>query len=135
MLMHVVCVCVCVRTQVCILPCTRVFLLTIRVQLIFVGCQSTVVPIVRDTVIVIVEVTGVPLAVLIVVCLVGVGDVRTVVQVILVTVFIDILVVVTLVSYKVIVCVSLLERRGEGYRYQLDFSKRFPEFPVGRFLE
>lgn len=53
--------------------------MTIRVQLVPVGHQSAVVPVVRDTVVVIVMVTDVSLPVLVMVCLVAIGDVGTVV--------------------------------------------------------
>ena len=52
-------------------------------------------------------VAGVALAVLVVISLVGVGDVRTVVQVVLVTVLVDVLVAVALVPHKVGVGVNL----------------------------
>ena len=60
--------------------------LTIRIQLIGVSGQSAVVLIVWDTVIVVIMVTGISLAVLVVVRLVGIGDVGAVVQVVLVAV-------------------------------------------------
>lgn len=46
-------------------------------------------------------VAGVTLAILVVVCLVGVGYVGAVVQVVLVTILINVLVVVALVSYTI----------------------------------
>lgn len=46
-------------------------------------------------------VAGIALAILVVVCLVGVGYVGAVVQVVLVTVLVNVLVVVALVSYAI----------------------------------
>lgn len=75
--------------------------LTIRVLLVGIGHEPAVVPVVRNAVIVIVMVAGVSLAVFVVVGLVGVGYVGTVVQVVLVAIFINILIVVTGVSNEV----------------------------------
>jgi len=76
---------------------------TISIQLVWVEGQSAVVLVVGDAIIVVIMVAGVSLAVLVVVSLVGIRDVRAVVQVVLVSVFIDVLVAVTLVSDTVIV--------------------------------
>lgn len=84
--------------------------LTVRVLLVPVGHQSAVVPVIRDTVVVVVMVAGVPFAVLVVVGLVAVGDVRTVVQRVLVAVLVDIIVVVTHVPHQVAVGVQLQTR-------------------------
>lgn len=46
-------------------------------------------------------VAGVTLAILVVVCLVGVGYIGAVVQIVLVTVLVNVLVVVALVSYEI----------------------------------
>lgn len=46
-------------------------------------------------------VAGITLAIFVVVCLVGIGYVGAVVQVVLVTILINVLVVVTLVSYAI----------------------------------
>lgn len=81
--------------------------LTIRVQLIRVKGQSAVVFVIRNAIIVIVVVAGVTLAILVVVCLVGVGDVGAVVQVVLVTILVNVLVIVALVSYAIWVRVNL----------------------------
>lgn len=81
--------------------------LTVRVQLVPVGHQPAVVPVIRDAVVVIVVVAGVSLPVLVVVCLVAVGDVGTVVKRVLVAVLIDVLVVVTHVPDQVTVRVEL----------------------------
>lgn len=81
--------------------------LTIGVLLVGIGHEPAVVPVVRNAVIVIVMVAGVSLAVFVVVGLVGVGYVGTVVQVVLVAIFINILIVVTGVSNEVRVRVKL----------------------------
>ena len=86
--------------------------LTIRIQLIGVSGQSAVVLIVWDTVIVVIMVTGISLAVLVVVRLVGIGDVGAVVQVVLVSVLIDVLVTVTLVAHAVVVGIHLGVEEG-----------------------
>lgn len=75
--------------------------------MIWVEGESAVVFVVRHTIIVIVVITGISFAVLVVVNLVGVGDVRTVVKVVLMAILIDVLVVVTLVSNVVRVRVDL----------------------------
>lgn len=72
--------------------------LTIRVQLIRVKGQPAVVFFIWDAIIVVVMVAGITFTILVVVGLVGVGDVRAVVHVVLVTVFVNVLVVVTFVS-------------------------------------
>lgn len=56
-------------------------------------------------------VASVTLAILVVVCLVGIGDVGAVVQVVLVTVLVNVLVAVALVSNKIGVRVNLQENR------------------------
>lgn len=84
--------------------------LTVRVQLVCVGRQSAVVPVVRYSVVVVVVVTRVPFAIPVVVGLVGVGHVRAVVLVVLMAVFINVLVVIALVSNQVIVYVCLMSR-------------------------
>lgn len=78
-------------------------LLTIRVQLVRVEGQSAVVLVIRDAVVVVIVVTSVSLAVLVMVGLVGVGDVRAVVQVVLVSILIDVLVAVALVSHAIVI--------------------------------
>lgn len=93
----------------------KCYILTIRVQLIGVGCQSAVVLLVRYTIIIIVVVTCVSFAILVMVSLIGVGHIGTVVQVVLMAVFINVLVIVTLISNQVIVYVSLLDK----YRQRL----------------
>ena len=77
--------------------------LTIRVQLIRVEGQSAVVFVIRDAIVVIIMVTGVSLAIFVMVSLVGIGDVWAVIQVVLVSVLINVLVTVTLVSHSVII--------------------------------
>lgn len=98
--------------------------LTIGIQLIGVRGQPAVVLVVGDTIVVVVVVTGVSLAVLVVVGLVGVGDVRAVVQVVLVSVLVDVLVAVTLVAHAVIVGIHLVAREGIicGDRVRLDIG-------------
>lgn len=66
-----------------------------------IGHEPAVVLVIRNAVIVIIMVTGVSLAVFVVVSLVGVGHIGTVVQVVLVAIFINILIVVTGVSNEV----------------------------------
>lgn len=85
--------------------------LTIRVNLIRVISQPTIVFVIRNAVVVIIMVAGIPLAIFVVVCLVGIGYVGAIVQVVLVTVLINVLVVVTLVSYAIWVWVNLEENR------------------------
>lgn len=75
--------------------------LTIRVQLIRVKGQPAVVFFIWDAIIVVVMVAGITFTILVVVGLVGVGDVRAVVHVVLVTVFVNVLVVVTFVSHAI----------------------------------
>lgn len=86
--------------------------LTIRVLLVRIGHESAVVPVIRNAVIVIIVVTGISLAVFVVVSLVGVGHIGTVVQVVLVAIFINILIVVTGIPNAVRVRVKLKERNG-----------------------
>ena len=81
--------------------------LTIGVDLVRVEGQSAVIFLVWDPVIVIIVVAGVSLSVFVVVGLVSVGDVGAVVQVVLVAIFIDVLVAVTLVSHTVVIRVNL----------------------------
>lgn len=82
--------------------------LTVRIQLVGVGGQSAIVLVIRYTIVIIIKVACVSFAVFVVVGLVGVGHVRTVVQVVLMAIFVNILVVVTLVSHQVVVYVHLL---------------------------
>lgn len=85
--------------------------LTVRVQLVCVGRQSAVVPVVRDSIIVVVIVTGIPFAILVMVSLVWVGHIGAVILVVLMAVFIDVLVVIALVSNQVIIYVRLMSRQ------------------------
>lgn len=96
----------------------KCYILTIRVQLVRVGCKSAVVLIIRYTIIIIIIVTCIPFAILVMVSLVGIGHVGTVVQVVLVAVFINVLVIITLISNQVIVYVILMDR----YRQMLKVS-------------
>lgn len=85
--------------------------LTISVQLVCIGRQSAVVPLVRYSVVVVIMVARIPFAILVVVSLVGVGHVRAVVVVVLMAIFIDVLVVIALVSHQVVIDVHLMSRR------------------------
>lgn len=85
--------------------------LTVRVQLVCVGRQSAVVPVVRYSIVVVVVVACIPFAILVVVSLVWVGHVGAVVLVVLMAVFIDVLVVIALVSNQVIIYVRLMSRQ------------------------
>ncbi len=78
-------------------------MLTICVQLVWVKSQSAVVLVIRDPIVVVIMVTGVSFAILVMVSLIGIGDVWAVVQVVLVSILINVLVAVTLVSYTVII--------------------------------
>lgn len=78
-------------------------LLTIRVQLIRIERQPAVVFIIRDAIVVVIMVTGVTFAILVMVSLVGVGNIRAVVQVVLVSILINVLIAVALVSHAVII--------------------------------
>jgi len=102
--------------------------LTVGIQLIGVRGQPAVVLVVGDTVVVVVVVTGVPLAVLVVVRLVGVGDVRAVVQVVLVSVLVDVLVAVALVAHAVIVGIHLVAHL-RGDRVRLDIGTEVHYIP------
>lgn len=82
-------------------------MLTIRIQLIGIESQSTVVFVIGDAIIVIVMVAGVPFAVLVMVGLVGIRDVWAVVQVVLVSILVDVLVAVALVSHTVVIRIHL----------------------------
>lgn len=81
--------------------------LTIGVDLVRVEGQSAVIFLIWDPVIVIIVVAGISFSVFVVVGLVSVGDVGAVVQVVLVAVFIDVLVAVTLISHTVVIRVNL----------------------------
>lgn len=94
-------------------------ILTIWVLLVRVVSEAAVVPVIWDTVIVIIGITGVSFTILVVVSLVSIGDVRAVVLVVLVAIFIYVLIVVTLVTNKVIICISLPQK--EQYRVILLF--------------
>lgn len=76
---------------------------TIRVQLVRIEGEPTVVLVIRDAIIIIIVVTGVSLSILVMVSLVGVRDVWAIVQIVLVSILIDVLVAVTLVSYAVVI--------------------------------
>lgn len=79
--------------------------------MIRVECQPAVIFVVRDTVVVIIMVTDITFSVFVVVSLIGVRNVRAVVQVILVPILVNVLVAVALVSHAVRIRVELLERK------------------------
>lgn len=81
--------------------------LTISVKLIWVENQSTVIFIIRDAIIVIIVITSISFAIFVMVSLVGIGNIRAVVQVVLMTIFVNVLIAVALISYTVRVCIKL----------------------------
>lgn len=85
--------------------------LTISVLLLRVVSEATIVPVVWDTVIVIIRITGISFTIFIMISLVSIGDVRAVILVVLVAIFIYVLIVVTLVTDKVIICISLPKKK------------------------
>lgn len=95
--------------------------LTIWVLLLRVVSEAAVVPVIWDTIIVIIRITGISFAVLIVVSLVSVGDVRAVILVVLVAIFIYVLIIVTLVTNKVIICISLAKKKKKKRIVQSNF--------------
>lgn len=82
-------------------------ILTISVQLLWVESQSTVIFIIRDTIIIIIIITSISFAIFVMVSLVGIGNIRAVVQVVLMTIFVNILIAVTFISYTVRICIKL----------------------------
>ena len=84
--------------------------LTIRVQLIRVESQSAVVFIIGDAIIIIIIITSISFPILVVISLIGIGNVGAVVQIVLMAVFINVLVAVTFISHTIRVCVKLLKR-------------------------
>lgn len=88
--------------------------LTIRVLLLRVVSEATIVPVIWDTIIVIIRITGISFTIFIMVSLVSIGDVRAVILVVLVAIFIYVLIVVTLVTNKVIICISLPQKIWES---------------------
>lgn len=82
--------------------------LTIWVHLFLVGYQPTVIYVIRNSIIIIIKVTSISFSILVMICLVGIRNVRAIVYVVLMAILINILVVVTLISYKVIICINLL---------------------------
>lgn len=71
--------------------------------MIFVRHQSAVVLVIRDSIIIVVKITSISFPIFVMVGLVGVGDVRTIIQAVLVPVLINILIVVALVTNSVII--------------------------------
>ena len=88
-------------------------LLTIRINLVRIECQPAVVLLIWNAVIVVIVVTGISLAVFVVVGLVGIGNVRAVVQVILVTILVNVFVAVAFVPHAIWVRISLWEEGRE----------------------
>lgn len=80
---------------------------TIRVQLVRIESEPAVVLVIRNTIVIIIMITSVSFSVFVMVSLVGVRYVRTVVQIVLVSILINVLVAVTLVSYAVVIRVDL----------------------------
>lgn len=90
---------------------TYAIVLTVRVLLFRVVSKTTIVPVIWDTIIIIIRITGISFTIFIMVSLVCIGDVRAVILVVLVAIFIYVLVVVTLVTNKVIICISLPQKK------------------------
>lgn len=81
--------------------------LTIRISLIWVGNQSAVIFVIRNTIIVIIMVTGITFSILVMISLIGIGHIGTVIKIILMAIFIYVLVVVALITYAVRISVFL----------------------------
>lgn len=79
--------------------------------MIWVGNQSAVIFVIRDTIIVIIMVTGITFSILVMVSLIGIGDIGAVIKIILMAIFIYVLVVVTLITYEVRIGVFLPEEK------------------------
>lgn len=79
--------------------------------MIWVGNQSAVIFVIRDTIIVIIMVTGITFSILVMVSLIGIGHIGAVIKVILMAIFIYVLVVVTLITYAVRISVFLSEEQ------------------------
>lgn len=88
--------------------------LTIRIRLIWVGNQSAVIFVIRNTIIVIIMVTGITFSILVMISLIGIGHIRAIIKIILMTIFIYILVVITLITYKVRVSIFLKKKKIKG---------------------
>jgi len=71
--------------------------------LIFVGHQSAVVLVIGDSVIIVVKITSISFPIFVMVGLVGVGNVGTIIQAVLVAVLINVLIVVALIPNSVII--------------------------------
>lgn len=84
--------------------------LTICIYLIWIRHKSAVVPIIRNSVIVIVMVTGISFTIIVMVCLVSIGNIGTVIQVILMAILIYVLVIITLVSNQIIIHIRLKKK-------------------------
>lgn len=79
--------------------------------MIWVGNQSAVIFVIRDTIIVIIMVTGITFSILVMVSLIGIGHIGAVIKVILMAIFIYVLVVVTLITYAIRITVFLSEEK------------------------
>lgn len=90
---------------------------TIRILLVRVRREAAVVPVIWDTIVVIVRITSIPFSITVMISLIGVGNVRTVVLVILVTIFIYVLIVVTLVPNQVIIHIRLKAKIDNKIRF------------------
>ncbi len=90
--------------------------------MIFVWHQSAVVLVIRDSIIIIIKITSISFPIFVMVGLVGIGNVGTIIQAVLVAVLINVLIVVALVTNLVIIRVSLL-------KHTHDFVKLLQDIP------
>lgn len=86
--------------------------------MIWVGNQSAVIFVIRDTIIVIIMVTGITFSILVMVSLIGIGDIGAVIKIILMAIFIYVLVVVTLITYEVRIGVFLPEEEKKPQHFK-----------------
>lgn len=93
--------------------------LTIRISLIWVGNQSAVIFVIRDTIIVIIVVTGITFPILVMVSLIGIGHIGAVIKIILMAIFIYVLVIVTLITYEIRIGVFLSEEKKKHFKKPL----------------
>lgn len=97
-------------------------MLTIGVLLLRVVSEATIVSVIWDTIIVIIRITGISFSIFIMVSLVSIWDVRAVILIVLVAIFIYVLIVVTLVTNKVIICISLPPKKNLKVKLLLLFN-------------
>lgn len=83
--------------------------------MIWVGDQSAVIFIIRDTIIVIIMVTGITFSILVMVSLIGIGHIGAVIKIILMAIFIYVLVVVTLITYAVRISIFLRKEKEKEH--------------------